>query len=214
MKYSIVIPTYNHCETYLKPCIESIAKYTDMSDVEIIVSANGCVDNTRQYLDYLQTIIPNLVVVWHNDPLGFAAATNRGIRICKGEKIVLLNNDTVILGPNWLERLDAGDIGAVLTQYSEITKRQFAIFFCVMIDRKVFDAIGLLNEEYDVGGCEDIEFCYLAEQAGFKIDMNYDDGSFPIYHAAEGTMLDSKLVQNWHDIFAQNEAKLASKYAA
>ena len=212
MKYSIVIPTYNHCETYLKLCIESIVKYTDMRDVEIIVSANGCVDNTRQYLDYLQTIMPNLVVVWHNNPLGFAAATNRGIRICKGEKIVLLNNDTVVLGPNWLERLDAGDIGAVLTQYSEITKRQFAIFFCVMIDHTVFTKIGLLNEEYGIGGCEDIEFCAKAEEAGFKIvDVGYK-GDFPIYHKAEGTMLDTNLVKDWASIFAQNEAHLAKKY--
>ena len=34
MKYSIVIPTYNNCEKYLKPCIDSIIKYTDMTDVD------------------------------------------------------------------------------------------------------------------------------------------------------------------------------------
>ena len=103
MKYSIVIPTYNNCEKYLKPCIDSIIKYTDMDDVELIISANGCTDNTRAYLDYLITAIPNLEVVWSDKPLGFAKATNRGIHICFGDKIVLLNNDTIILGTNWLE---------------------------------------------------------------------------------------------------------------
>lgn len=29
-KYSIVIPTYNHCDDLLRPCVESIYKYTDM----------------------------------------------------------------------------------------------------------------------------------------------------------------------------------------
>lgn len=216
-KYSIVIPTYNNCEKYLKPCIESIIQYTDMADVELIVSANGCTDNTKQYLFYLSTVVPNLKAVWNDEPVGFAKATNEGIKLASANRIILLNNDTVLLERDknqWLKMLDTGDISGVWSQYSHITKRRFAVFFCVMIDRKVFDTIGLLNEEYGVGGCEDIEFCAKAQDAGFKIDLNFDDGSFPIYHAAEGTVLDPELVQNWAQVFAQNETKLASKYAA
>jgi GT2 family glycosyltransferase len=213
MKYSIVIPTYNHCEKYLKPCIDSIIKHSNMQDVELIISANGCVDNTKAYLNYLSTTIPNLHVVWSDTPLGFAKATNNGIRVASGDKIVLLNNDTVILNHHWLEKLNtAGDISAVWTQYSHITKRRFAVFFCVMIDPKVFQTVGLLNEEYDTGGCEDIEFCYLAQEAGFKIAANFDDSSFPIYHAAEGTVNDEALVLNWANKFLLNELRLAKKY--
>ena len=76
MKYSIVIPTYNNCEKYLKPCIDSIIKYTNMENVELIVSANGCTDNTKAYLDYLKTAIPNLEVVWNYNAVGFAKAVN------------------------------------------------------------------------------------------------------------------------------------------
>ena len=212
MKYSIVIPTYNNCEKYLKPCIDSIVKYTDLTDAELVISANGCKDNTRQYLDYLVTAVPNLYVAWSDKPLGFAKATNNGIRVAKGNKIVLLNNDTIILNNGWLEKLDTGDISAVWTQFSQITQRRFAVFFCVMIDAKVFQTIGMLNEEYGTGGCEDIEFCYKAEDAGFKIDANFDDGSFPIYHKAEGTVHDPELVQNWDNIFLLNELQLAKKY--
>ena len=212
MKYSIVIPTYNNCEKYLKPCVDSVIKYTDMSQVELIISANGCTDNTRAYLDYLQTAVPNLEIVWSNEPLGFAQAINKGIRICFGDKIVLLNNDTQILGPNWLERLDKGDIGVVLTQHSDITKSRFGVFFCAMISPKVFQTIGLLNEDYRVGGCEDIEFCHKAQLNGFEIvDVGYQ-GDFPIYHAAEGTMHDPQLVQDWDNTFLLNQLKLAKKY--
>ena len=213
MKYSVVIPTYNHCEKYLKPCVDSVIKYSNMDNVELIISANGCTDNTRAYLDYLATSVPNLYVTWSNSPLGFAKATNNGIRVAKGDKIVLLNNDTVILDHNWLEKLDTNaDISAVWTQFSQITQRRFAVFFCVMIDPKVFQIIGLLNEEYGIGGCEDIEFCYKAEEAGFKITANWDDGSFPIYHKAEGTVHDTNLVQDWDNIFLLNELQLAKKY--
>ena len=213
MKYSVVIPTYNNCEKYLKPCVDSIIKYSNIDDVELIISANGCTDNTRAYLDYLATSVPNLYVTWSNSPLGFAKATNNGIRVAKGDKIVLLNNDTAVLDTGWLEKLDTNaDISAVWTQFSQITQRRFAVFFCVMIDPKVFQTIGLLNEEYGVGGCEDIEFCYKAEEAGFKITANWDDGSFPIYHKAEGTVHDTSLVQDWDNIFLLNELQLAKKY--
>jgi len=48
-------------------------------------------------------------------------------------------------------------------------QKNFAVFFCVMIDRKVFDTIGYLNEEYGTGSGEDMEFCILAEAAGFEV---------------------------------------------
>jgi len=183
-----------------------------MGDVELVISANGCTDNTEAYLKYLKTAIPNLRWVWNDQPVGFAKAINAGIERSSAKRIVLLNNDTVILGDKWLEKLDTGDISAVWTQYSPITQRRFAVFFCVMIDRKVFDEVGLLNESYGTGGCEDIEFCYKAEKLGFKITANWDDGSFPIYHKAEGTVHDTSLVQNWDNIFLLNELKLAKKY--
>ena len=212
MKYSIVIPTYNNCEKYLKPCVDSIIKYTNMDDVELVISANGCTDNTEAYLNYLKTAISNLRWVWSDNSTGFAKATNAGIERCNADRIVLLNNDTVILGDKWLEKLDTGDISAVWTQYSQITQRRFAVFFCVMIDKEVFNKIGLINEDFNIGGCEDIDFCYRAEEAGFKITANWDDGSFPIYHKAEGTVHDPELVSDWNNKFLLNELKLAKKY--
>jgi SAM-dependent methyltransferase len=183
-----------------------------MEDVELIISANGCTDNTQDYLQDLHSKIPYMTTVWDDDALGFAKATNAGIKEARTDKIVLLNNDTVILGDNWLERLDVGDISAVLTKHSPITKSYFGIFFCVMIQKRVFDAVGLLDEQYGVGGCEDIDFCHQAELNGFKIvDVGFR-GDFPIYHVAEGTVFDTNLVQNWKDTFYKNELKLAKKY--
>jgi SAM-dependent methyltransferase len=184
-----------------------------MINVELVISANGCVDNTKQYLDSL--LIPNLKIVWNDEPLGFAKATNEGIKVATFDKIVLLNNDTVLLEQaknRWLELLDQGDISGVLPQYSEITKRSFLIFFCVMIERKVFDAIGLLNEEYTTGGNEDIEFCLKAQDAGFRLNGCGNNGTYPIYHRAEGTMHDLDLVPDWDNKFLLNQLKLAKKY--
>jgi hypothetical protein len=183
-----------------------------MTDIELVISANGCTDNTMAYLDYLSTAIPNLTWLWDDEPLGFAKATNIGIEASKAEKIVLLNNDTIILGNYWLQRLDFGDIASVLTLPSKITNQQFGVFFCTLITRKVFDAIGLLDESFEVGGCEDIDFCKRAIDVGFGLtDVGYR-GDFPIYHVAEGTVHDPQLVHDYSLKFHANELKLAKKY--
>lgn len=228
--HSIIIPTYNNCEKYLKPCIDSIIRFTDMNQVELIVSANGCADNTQAYLTYLQTVVPHLKVVWNDAPLGYAKATNEGIKASTCEKVVLLNNDTVLLEQNkntWLDLLDSPfqkngrcGISCIIKGPSEPAGRDFAVFFCVMVHKKVFEKIGLLNEEYGVGGGEDTEFCIEAENAGFEVcesvEKQWDGhqfvGPFPIYHKGEGTMHDPNLVQGWDNIFLRNSLKLAKKY--
>ena len=128
-KYSVVIPTYNNCEKYLKPCIDSIIKYTEMTDIELVISANGCTDNTKAYTDYLLTVFPNITVIWNEKPLGFAKACNDGIEQSlrqNTKKIVLLNNDTLLLEQpknQWLTRLDDyhADISSVSVSYTHLT---------------------------------------------------------------------------------------------
>jgi GT2 family glycosyltransferase len=229
MKYSIVIPTYNNCEKYLKPCVDSVIKHSNMDEVELIISANGCTDNTRVYLDYLVTAVPGLKVIWNDAALGYSGANNVAIKAATCDKIVLLNNDTILLDQprnHWLGALDGPfkdpdcGISCVIRGHSEPAGCDFAVFFCVMIHRKVFDKIGLLNEEYGVGGGEDTEFCIEAEKAGFKVLEVFEKvweesqyvGVFPIYHKGEGTMYDTSLVQGWENIFLINSLKLAKKY--
>lgn len=236
MKYSIVIPTYNNCEKYLKPCLDSLFKWTDMADVELIISANGCIDNSYWYLQSLRNQFDatgfgkNLKIIWSDVPLGFAKATNEGIKVSTCQKVVLLNNDTILLEQEknfWLNLLSkpfadnpsCGITGNLLL-HSDITNSKFAVFFCAMIDRKVFDVIGYLDEGFVVGSSEDIDFCARAEMAGFQIMesvQNVFDGSqhvsiFPIYHKGEGTVHDESLVKDWGAIFQANSARLAEKY--
>lgn len=240
IKYSIVIPTFNHCDDLLKPCVESVLKHSRMSEIQLIVVANGCTDNTKWYLDRLAYQFSSLgfedhfSVVWHDQPLGFSKACNAGITIATADKIVLLNNDVVLLDQqrhSWLQKLHEPfvqnsntGITSTLKLFSKETGRSFAVFFCVMIDRKVIDKIGLLNEEFGVGGGEDIEFCLLAENAGFVVTSvantewspvaNTNVSNFPIWHKAEGTMHDAQLVPEWHTIFQNNMRRLQQKYGS
>lgn len=236
MKYSVVIPTLNHCDDLLKPCIEAIFKYTNMDDVELLISANGCTDNTYWYLTALKNQFESLgmghhfKIIWNDTPLGYSGANNAAIKEATCDKIILLNNDAFLLEQNknqWLDLLNAPfeadpvcGISCVIKSASEPAGHDFAVFFCVMIHRKVFDKIGLLNTEYGVGGGEDTEFCIEAEKAGFKViqcmEKQWQDGiyvgGFPIYHKGEATMHDAMLVPQWDNIFLRNSLKLAKKY--
>lgn len=236
MKYSVVIPTYNHCDDLLKPCIETLLKYSIVSDVELIVSANGCNDNTKSYLDDLQEkynylgLPNNLKVVFNDEPLGYSKACNEGIKLATCDYIVLLNNDVIFLEQTknqWLDILEHQfninskcGISCVVKQFSPAAGRDFAVFFLVMIHKKVFDTIGLLNIEYGVGSGEDTEFCIEAERAGFQVceslskeyTKEFYVGQFPIYHKGEGTVHDTNLIPDYHDIFYRNSLILAKKY--
>jgi GT2 family glycosyltransferase len=201
-KYSIVIPTYNHCDDLLKPCIESILSNTELSNLEIVVVANGCTDNTREYVNSLHERFPNgspsICLVWIDDAVGYTKATNAGILAATGDYVVLLNNDTLILEQPknlWIDMMaekfldeSVGMVGP-LGLYDKYADAHVIIFFCVMIKKEVFNTIGFLDEVFSPGGGEDIDFTIRARNAGFKavaIESQYNGatntGGMPIWH--------------------------------
>ena len=72
-KISVVIPTYNHLDDALKPCLESIKKLTTFDgNIEFIIVANGCVDGTKEYVESLGEPFK---LIWSDAALGFTKAT-------------------------------------------------------------------------------------------------------------------------------------------
>jgi beta-1,4-mannosyl-glycoprotein beta-1,4-N-acetylglucosaminyltransferase len=212
MTYSIVIPTYNKCNELLKPCLESIFTYTS-PDVEVIVVANGCTDNTQEYVQLQQKSYPNLRLLCNSKPMGYTKATNWGIQESTGDYVILLNNDTVLLpqaNNQWidilvkpfLEDLSVGMTGPFMN-YCPYAKRDFLIFFCVMIKRQMFHKLGILDEIFSPGYGEDTDFGCRIVDAGYKIvqvpdnsrdyyGVNRRTGQFPIYHEGNVTFRDLK----------------------
>lgn len=198
-KYSIVIPTYNHCDDLLMPCLESIERYSNMAEVEVVVVANGCTDNTRAYMEG-KLVAPNYKMVWIDEPNGYTKSTNEGIKVATGEYIVLLNNDTEVLPSaknEWLERLvqpfledPKVAITGPLQLHDNYADHDVLIFFCVMIPKRIFEELGILDEAYHPGGGEDIEFSVRCKQAGYTIKQIVSTefngvtnvGSYPIWH--------------------------------
>ncbi len=97
-RVSIIIPILNQIE-FTRKCINSI-KTNTYTNYEIIIINNASTDETKEFLEQNTDI----VVINNEENLGYPKAINQGLKIAKGEDVILLNNDTIVTN-GWLERL-------------------------------------------------------------------------------------------------------------
>jgi GT2 family glycosyltransferase len=217
MKYSIIVPVFNQLG-YTKQCVQSVIDMSQEYDYELIIVANGCTDKTEEWVLGLES--KSIVLCSYKEPLGFGGATNAGICLSRGEYLILLNNDCVILpyGQLWIELLEEPfkndpkmGITGPLLYWSDITKMNALVFFCAMIHKKVIDKIGLLdNETFPIGAGEDADYCARSQEAGFLLARVPEIGTFPIYHVGEGTL---NSIPNWPELYQKHREALIKKYA-
>lgn len=113
---SIVIPVYNHAAHTLA-CLRALAAHPPAAACEILVIDDGSSDDTAAWMAAIDGLRHHRRA--HNG--GFIAACNDGLRLARGQYVVLLNNDTVPQ-PGWLDALldtfaqvpEAGLVGAQL----------------------------------------------------------------------------------------------------
>ncbi len=100
---SIIVVTYNNL-ALTRLCLESIVRNTDYPNYEVIVVDNNSTDRTPEYLRQMAAQHPRIQIILNAENRGFAFANNQGIERSTGERLVLLNNDTIV-PPGWLTRL-------------------------------------------------------------------------------------------------------------
>ena len=119
-RVSVLIPTRDQGRL-LATCLTSLRAVTSYPDVELVVVDHESTETrAREVIDALADD-PNAVVVPFTGPFNFAAMCNRAAEAATGEVLVLLNNDTEVLAPDWLHefvgqlaRPEVGVVGALL----------------------------------------------------------------------------------------------------
>ncbi|MDD7152283.1 MAG: glycosyltransferase family 2 protein [Faecalibacterium prausnitzii] len=106
-RVSILIPSCDHASD-LRTCVESIYRRSTYPDFEIIIIENNSKEPaTFRYYDQLQKEHPeNLkVLYWQGTGFNYSALNNFGAKAATGEYLLLLNNDTEVIAPRWMEEM-------------------------------------------------------------------------------------------------------------
>ena len=120
-KVSILIPNKDHTED-LNKCVTSILGKSTWKNIQIIVIENNSErEETFRYYEELENRYPQVKVVTWNGPFNYSAINNFGAKYADGDYFLLLNNDTEVITPEWLENMigycqreDVGIVGAKL----------------------------------------------------------------------------------------------------
>lgn len=121
-KISILIPNYEHLDD-LRKCVESVLKRSTYDNYEIIIIENN--SRSGKLFDYYEKISSehdNIKIIEWEGKFNYSAINNYGVReAAEGEYLLLLNNDTEVITPGWIEEMlmyvqreDVGAAGAKL----------------------------------------------------------------------------------------------------
>jgi len=107
-RLSVLIPVYNEFDVTVE-CLMALAAAGLDSRVEIVVADDASTDPDMLRLARVR----NLVVIRHAENLGFLLSCNAAFAKCRGEYVLLLNNDTQVM-PGAIQQMMAvldGDLG-------------------------------------------------------------------------------------------------------
>lgn len=103
---SILICNRDH-KDILERCISSIEEKTSYSNYEVIVCENGSTEaDIKEYYTKIGSDPRVRVITWEgSSEFNFAALNNFAAKEAKGGYLILLNNDTEVIEPGWIEAL-------------------------------------------------------------------------------------------------------------
>lgn len=101
---SIIIPTRN-AGPLLRRCVESVLSKSTYPCYELVVVDNQSTDT--DVLAYLSDLAdrPRVRVLRYDRPFNFSAINNFAARQAHGKVLCLLNNDTEVITPDWMEEM-------------------------------------------------------------------------------------------------------------
>lgn len=183
---SIVIPAYNAASTIARQ-LRSIAAQTDSPSVEVIVADNRSTDGTAQAAVAASAGL-ELTVIPAQRAQGANCARNEGSRTAKAPLILFLDADDEIADGALRAVVDAFADDPTLDLATGVPEGNdpdtfelpvsqnflpYGISAFLAMRREVLDEVGGFDEEF-VGGQEEVDFCWRAQMAGFRLGLVRD----------------------------------------
>ncbi len=153
-RVSIIIPSKDH-HTLLEACVHSILERSTYRDLEIVVVENNSTDpETFAAYTRLQTSDARIRVETWQPPsqaaasFNYSALVNFGVAHSSGEYLLLLNNDTEVITPDFIEEMlgylqrpEVGVVGAKLYFRDHLTQH-------AGIEVGPYDALVHVNQDF------------------------------------------------------------------
>ena len=193
---SVIIPTRNQA-ALLPHQLCALGSQTYDGDWELVIADNGSTDQTAAVAQDWADRFPHLRIVDASRRIGVNCARNEGARAARGELLLYCDSDDVVT-PGWVEgmvdvarscdlvggRIDRQTLNdpvstAWRTPLQEdrlpiaLAFLEYAIGSNFGIWAAVLHEIGGWNEDY-CDGCDDIELCWRAQLAGYRIGFATD----------------------------------------
>lgn len=101
---SVIVPTRDRAE-FLGPCIRGVLDRTDYPAIEILIVDNDSVEPATGALFGSFAADPRVRILHRPGPFNYPALNNGAVQEARGEILLLLNNDTLVIEPGWLTEL-------------------------------------------------------------------------------------------------------------
>jgi len=176
--FSIICPLYNRKkEAHLvtQECLDSVFRYS--KDFELILVD----DASPLYVDDLLSQAD--IAIKHKKNMGLAPSWNDGIKIARGNYLVLINNDIEVC-EGWLERmkkaldiLDGAVCGPAVEHLPNDPSQPAHQWFpgsCFMLKRETIEKVGLFDENFIPYYFEDTDYWTRLLKTGLKTVRAFD----------------------------------------
>jgi GT2 family glycosyltransferase len=163
------------CTTQFLHCTES--------DLEIVIVDNASSDDTWKWLTEVAAGEPRLRVIHNEVNVGYGPGLNQGLAVARGDYMVALSNDVVVLHPNWLElliqplranpKLLVG--GRLITTNANCNVDgwipPYIEGYCMAFARCFLTEVGFFDERFAPAFVEDVELSWRAVCNGYELHV-------------------------------------------
>lgn len=126
---SIIIPNKDYAGM-LNQCVSSLLETSTYPNLEVVVVENNSTEeDTFAYYEKMQSQWPNVKISTWAGPFNYSAIINYGAKNASGEYLLLLNNDTKVITPDFIEEMmgylqrpEVGVVGAKLFFRDQLTQ--------------------------------------------------------------------------------------------
>lgn len=160
-------------------------------------------------------------------PFNYARNVNRGVEASIATYVVVMGDDVEVITPRTFDNMEkfliANPTIAILSPAihgfvgndnqrdrspSEFrSETNFLAFVCVMIPIWAWRAIGTLDERFSGYGCEDLDYCWRARDAGLAMGVL---GDCKVSHGQLSSSFRER--PNFHELFEHNKSLFREKW--